>query len=325
MRVLQSVGAPGPTVKFIDQVTRDTPDDIHFVYFSWRAALAARYDVVHIHWPEFFVRSRWPAVGAVKRAVTLILLRRWRARGVPIVHTVHNLAPHSELSPRQASVVERIIGGAAVRVALNAGTPPRPGIPQVVIPHGDYRERFGQLPPAHRVPGRLLAIGRIEPYKNVPRLIRLAEQEGWELRVVGEPGPGMRRPLQEQLDALDAGHRISSVLAHVDDAALVTEVTAAQLVVLPYRDLHNSGILLVALSLNRPVLVPRNTSTEEIAAAVGDGWVCLFDGELDAADITSALAATASLDGEPALEDRSWARIAAAYADVYRRARPCHR
>ncbi len=321
MRVLQSVGPPGPTIKFIDQVTRDAPGDVEFVYFSWREALVGPYDVVHIHWPEFFVRSRSAGAGLVKRMLTRLLLLRWRRRGMPIVHTVHNLEPHSALSARQRRLMNRITDAARVRVALNQDTPVVPGIPQVVIPHGDYRRQFGRLTAASRVDGRLLTIGRIEAYKNVPRLVRLAAEHGWELRVVGEPAPDTRRPLTAQLDALPPGHRVSATLAFVDDATLVAEITAAQLIVLPYRELHNSGILLVALSLNRPVLVPRTDATAQLAAAVGAGWVHLFDGDLQAHDVATALAATAAVHGEPDLGDRSWEHIATAYAEVYRRVR----
>lgn len=69
---------------------------------------------------------------------------------------------------------------------------------------------------------------------------------------------------------------------YVDDPTLAREVSSAELVVLPYRDMHNSGTLLLALSLARPVLVPRTPNNVAVAAEVGPGWIFMYDGELDA-------------------------------------------
>ncbi len=61
--------------------------------------------------------------------------------------------------------------------------------------------------------------------------------------------------------------------------------------VLPYREMHNSGAALTALSLNRPVLVPDNEVNRELAEEVGPGWVFRYDGELTGRHLLDALAA----------------------------------
>lgn len=47
--------------------------------------------------------------------------------------------------------------------------------------------------------------------------------------------------------------------------------------------------MLLALSLNRPVLVPRNEANEALAEEVGPGWVYMYDGELDGDVLLGAL------------------------------------
>ena len=72
---------------------------------------------------------------------------------------------------------------------------------------------------------------------------------------------------------------------------LAREILESELVVLPFVEMTNSSSMILALSLDRPVLVPRLPVTEELAAEVGPGWVLIYDGELDAAALAGALAA----------------------------------
>ena len=82
------------------------------------------------------------------------------------------------------------------------------------------------------------------------------------------------------------------------------------------------GALLVALSLGRPVLVPRSSTTEQIAAEVGARWVHLFDGPLTAAALLQAIAgaAVAQGAGEPDLRLRDWDSVGRQHADAYGKA-----
>jgi beta-1,4-mannosyltransferase len=102
----------------------------------------------------------------------------------------------------------------------------------------------------------------------------------------------------------------------------VEVVTSAQLVVLPYREMHNSGTALTALSLDRPVLVPDNEVTRRLAHEVGDAWVHHFRGDLDARDIETALDEAAALgdSDRPDLSLREWDRAGADHVRAYRRA-----
>jgi len=100
-------------------------------------------------------------------------------------------------------------------------------------------------------------------------------------------------------------------------------VTASQVIALAHREMFNSGTVLAALSLDRPVLLPRNTLTEELAAEVGADWVLLYDEPLTGADLIAALAALDArpIDGAgPDLTARDWDRAGAAHLAAYRAA-----
>lgn len=107
------------------------------------------------------------------------------------------------------------------------------------------------------------------------------------LRIVGNPATPQMRSLVE--DACTQDPRISALLAYVEEPVLAREVSEAELVVLPYRQMHNSGTLLLALSLARPVLAPWSESNAAIAEEVGPGWVFLYEGEFDAPLLTGML------------------------------------
>ena len=63
------------------------------------------------------------------------------------------------------------------------------------------------------------------------------------------------------------------------------EVSESELVVLPYHQMHNSGSVLAALSLDRSVLVPDSEFNRSLAEEVGPGWVVTYDGDLTAESI----------------------------------------
>ena len=74
--------------------------------------------------------------------------------------------------------------------------------------------------------------------------------------------------------------RIHLHLRHVPTEEVQTFFGAADLVALPYREILNSGTALLALSFNRPVLVPSKGAMAELQALVGSDWVRTYEGEL---------------------------------------------
>jgi beta-1,4-mannosyltransferase len=64
---------------------------------------------------------------------------------------------------------------------------------------------------------------------------------------------------------------------------------AADLVVLPYRSIFNSGSALLALSFNKPVLLPDLGAMGELKNDFGNSWVQTFTGNLDAKTLEHSL------------------------------------
>lgn len=321
VRVLHSLRPPDGTTKYVDQIVDGKHPNVRISYFSWKTALVGSYDVLHVHWPELLVRDRSKLKGFLKRRMLDVLIARLALKRIPLVWTAHNVEPHETWSKAELRAVQKFTRAVDLAIALNATTVVPASMDMVTILHGHYRDRFAPLPQPDSEPGRILYFGIIRPYKGVESLIAAFAEVGTEdasLRIVGNPHPGYRE-IVEAAEAAD--DRVGARLEFVADDVLVDEVRRAQLVVLPYREkMHNSGSLLVALSLQRPVLVPSSPTNQAISKEVGPGWVIQYDGDLDAATIESALETAARTIAEsdgPHLEGRDWDFVGAEHYRAY--------
>jgi beta-1,4-mannosyltransferase len=137
------------------------------------------------------------------------------------------------------------------------------------------------------------------------------------LHVVGSPTtPHLREAV---LAAASFDARVTARLDYVDDETLRGEICAAELVVLPYRELHNSGAALLALSLDRPVLLPASEVASALAEEVGPGWVHMYQGDLTPAALGTALARSREIvrAQRPDLSRRQWPEAGEAHRAVY--------
>src|SRR3954465_15757887 len=104
--VLQSFPPPRSTTNpYLVQLVRSLPDDVRIEYFSWRRALAGRYDVLHLHWPEVLLHSPSRVRTLARMTAATLLLGLLRARPLPgvlrgarlaVVRALHNPRPHEQ-------------------------------------------------------------------------------------------------------------------------------------------------------------------------------------------------------------------------------------
>jgi glycosyltransferase involved in cell wall biosynthesis len=294
------------------------------VEFSWSPLSLARASLAILHWPNEFFANHSPAAAA-KAAIKLELLRLVRRTlGVKLIWIAHNAQPHdsqgaaSRLTARFLDTLDGIIYlSQHSRSTIRSIYRLRPATHELVTAHGHYCDDALTLPqplapPAHDV--RLLYFGQVRPYKNVDELVRCATRvidRSVRLKVTG----------LQQDDALAARiHRLAQAAPNIEldlrsqpipEVELEATLDAAHAVVLPYRQILNSGAALYALSRNRPVLAPRLGSLPELQANVGTQWVHLYDGPLSS-DILERFAQRIREQGptdEPDLSAYDWRRI----------------
>ncbi len=328
---MQSFGAPRPTtnpyIQMLDSALSSTPGITH-LRFDRRRALFGRYDILHFHWPETLLGgSTRTRVMARRLLFALLLLRLRVSRRIAVVRTVHNLDLPQDVTPWERRMLTRVLDRADFLVLLNRQTQVDDSKPSAVIPHGDFRHWYESVGATieRATPDSIAFVGLVRRYKGVERLIgafrESEETEGMmRLRIAGKPtSDGLAAEIH---DLAGDDSRIDLDLRFLSETEFASAVTSSEGVVLPYRFMHNSGTVLAVLSLERPVLVPRTEVNESLAEEVGAGWIRMFDGELDAADLLAFLPAVriARQSDAPDLSARTWEAVGARHREAYRAA-----
>jgi len=306
--------------------------------FSYRRSFADYYDIFHIHWPEWELNEIHSATKAAARLkLKLMLIDALRARGTKIVWTVHNLKSHEGLHPRLeewfwSAFTRKLDGFISLtdsgRDAAKERFPSLKHVPSYVIPHGHYRDEYplDVCTDARKQVGIssdakvILFFGQIREYKNVPALIRAfraIKGKNVILCIAGRPNPNT---LARELRAASSDDpRIHLHLENIPKERVQFFFRAADLVTLPYRDILNSGTALLALSFNRPILVPKRGAMSDLQGSVGTEWVRQYHGDLKAEDLEHALTwATESPRLHVALlSDLEWPKIAGQTLKAY--------
>jgi glycosyltransferase involved in cell wall biosynthesis len=286
------------------RLAQHVPDMLRYARAAWAA------DVVHFQWlPVQYLDA--------------FLLPRRRPR----LLTAHDVLPR-EPRPGQlagqrrlyermdAIVVHSEHGAARLRDELRLD-PARIH----VIPHGPLHELARQprdaAPPPELRRGDgpiVLFFGLIRPYKGVDVLLdawRRAERPpGARLWIAGMP----RMPIA--VDAPDA----DAALRFVSGAELAGAFRAADLVVLPYREIDQSGVLYTALAFGKPMLLTDVGGFPEVAATGAAELVAPGDAAALAQALTALLADPARLArmaAAAATAAVSWDEIARRTLDLY--------
>jgi beta-1,4-mannosyltransferase len=312
-----------PVNRYVDLFSKAISDQKYITReFRWRPANLWRTNVVILHWPnEFFTTDGRSATikSIIKIAAIRLSKYLWRTR---FIWVAHNAAPHDteKRIPQVTRWFLRSVDGIIFlsnysRDLIGNLYPETRGRHSLVTVHGHYRDAALTPPTESPTPTgnvKLVYIGVIRPYKNLEALVDAAKRAtGLELLIYGV----MRdRSLGDALLA-KAGQTQHIVLdlrdTPIDDVTFEAIVDSGHAVVLPYRNILNSGTALFALSRNRPVLAPNIGSLPELREAVGADWIYLYDGEFNEGVLIDFLAwirSTKRCKVAP-LDSYAWSRI----------------
>jgi glycosyltransferase involved in cell wall biosynthesis len=220
------------------------------------------FDVVHYEWLGFPALDSWLLPPARPRVLTP---HGWlRAEG----DSGRGAAGFRRLANRMDMVVALSEWGAR-RLRDDLRLDPRR---VEVVPHGafDYLTRLrdeASLPPGLAEVERpvVLCFGLIRPYKGVDLLIEaFREVRDAELWIVGRPLGMPIAPLRSLAEPI--GDRVRIEARFVADREVPAFFRRADLVVLPYRDTEQSGVLFTALPFGKAIVVTDVGGFGEVAA-----------------------------------------------------------
>lgn len=320
---------PGPIENPYTSLVVGNLDDrvVRTTYFNWKRVFWQRFDIVHFHWPEYMTRHRLRVLATVKCILLWAFIIRVRLTRSAIVRTVHNVRPHEPGSDFENLVLAALDRATTIWVVLNPTTPTPEKAWTRLIPHGHYRDWYA-MPSETTIPGRILTFGLQRSYKGTGTLIQAfleLDRSEEELRICGKPATEGDRQDISRLSKDAPG--VSADLRFLSDDELTREIAQAEVIVLPYQGIHNSGAALLALSLNRPIVVPKSPTTTLLALEFGQSWVHTYDGPMTPETLAHALTTIRSSprDSELDMSTRDWQALARlleqAYEDAMRRVR----
>ncbi|MGB3472830.1 MAG: hypothetical protein WBA51_18590 [Erythrobacter sp.] len=275
-------------------------------------------DFMIYHWPWFLERGV-----SIRRGLLGLrhIVKARLANGMKLIWVAHNVQPHGGGNRLLAWLFCRQLDGVIYlsehsRQVVRTTHKFSRNVQELVTVHGAYNSNRA---PQNRTeisagPVNLFSFGQIRPYKGFDQLLRASSdlRAPATITITGRVEDGAFADLIKTT----ARDRDRITLNLRDDylpkAELDSMIDACHGVVLPYRDILNSGAALHALSRARPVLVPNRGSMPELRAHIGNQWVHLYDDEFNGDDLNRFMSAIRDLHPEarPDLSAYSWHRVA---------------
>jgi glycosyltransferase involved in cell wall biosynthesis len=207
-----------------------------------------------------------------------------------------------------------------------------------IIPHGHFLESTNEMPPKEAARRRLeiepsakvvLFFGQIKDTKGLDLLIEALPAVANEvpevlLLIAGRPWKTSFSRFDELIEKLNVRARCRLHIGFVPIDKVGDFYAAADLVALPYRRIYQSGVLLMAMTLARPVVVSDLAGMTEIVSDGENGYVFSQESKEDLAKVlVRALQdeAGSRLLAEQALdyirEHHDWDQIGRSTAELY--------
>jgi D-inositol-3-phosphate glycosyltransferase len=140
----------------------------------------------------------------------------------------------------------------------------------------------------------ILCLGRLRPYKGVEHLLAacqplVAKDRAYRLIIAGEPKKGSEAYREEIEQTVARNFESGSVILKIQfipDEDMELYLKAADVLVLPYKDIFQSGILFLAYSFGLPVVATDVGSFREEIVEGSTGFLCKPG---DTAELTGAI------------------------------------
>lgn len=307
-----------------------------------RYAAMVRPDIVHVLWNNKF-----------EYIDRTLLMLYYRALGTRIVLTAHNvnqarrdskdsalnrltlraqyqLADHIFVHTEKMKSELRDDFGVSVSAITVLRHPINTAFPDSALTPGDAKRRLG-IAEAER---SLLFFGRIAPYKGLAYLLDAFQRltaggVQYRLIIAGQPKKGHEEYLHQVVDSIRSNSLGGQVIFHdhfIPDDQIEVYFKAADVLVLPYTDIFQSGVLFLSYTFGLPVIAADVGSFREDIIEDSTGFVCRPRDPADLAEVSRRYFDSdlfRNLDRrredirEHARKHHSWANVASATRQAY--------
>jgi glycosyltransferase involved in cell wall biosynthesis len=287
-------------------------------------------DVVHVQWSllplldaRIYARLRRAGTRVVYTAHDVQPLpgSTWSSAGFPDLHRMMDaVIVHAE-EGRRRLIDDHGVPASRVHVVPMGG--PGAYAPEP-LPRDEARRRLGLQPDAPY----LLFFGLIKKHKGLDVLLdalalALPKRPDLRLLVAGE-AMGSWHPYARQIARLGLGPSIDLHLGYVPNEMMPVYFGASDVVVLPYREIFQSMVLLAAYGLERPVIATRVGGLPELVQEGVTGLLvrpsdprALAETLIQATADPTRLAVMGAAGALLAQDQHSWGRIAARHEEIY--------
>lgn len=314
--------------------------------FSFKQCLMLDYDLIHIHWPELYLNSHYIAKAFLFSLIFLFCLLFSKMFGKKTVWTIHNLKPHNIkykwLNKWFWSAYLPLVDGVVSLSKANEKlffekfyTDQK--IKRAVVHHGLYKDsyrneisredarKYFSIETTIKV---ALFVGQVKTYKNVGKLVELFNKESLSEKVLIIAGKFETEEYYNEI--LSAAANNPNIIIHnkfIPDDELQYYFNAADICLLPFKDIFNSGSVLLSVSFMTPVVVPFSDNFVEYSTMINGDMINTYDGEIGSQLIVDILGREkadqdiSSMQSENVINDINplcWITLQASLFDFYK-------
>lgn len=233
------------------------------------------YDILHLHWLHPFLLADSKGKTVLKSLCFIAELLILRLLGIRIVWTVHNIVNHEKMFSSLELFFTELATRFFNRIIVHSQFA-KNKVEKVykitdsskiqIIPHGNYINNYKNTIDQSEARSKLkiaekevvfVYFGLIRPYKGVPELIEAFKKlnaSQTKLLIVGKP---YNNEIAENiLRRCNKNENIKTFFKFIPHDEVQIYMNAADVVVLPYREVLTSGTVMLAVSFSKPVIAP---------------------------------------------------------------------
>ncbi|WP_128331189.1 glycosyltransferase family 4 protein [Apibacter sp. HY039] len=255
---------------------------LKYHFSSFHKCKLDKIDIVHLHFFTF-------------RVIDYLILLKAKYDGFKVVVTVHDVNSFDNSSNNYIEKkCYKLIDGVIFHNNFSYETFKKKNIlihNYAIIPHGNYIPFINSISHIENKVFTILFFGQIKKVKGLDILLNAVKKiksKGYKLNLIiaGKPWKSDLNDYTEMIKDLDINDMVTTNFRYIEDSEVAEFYSKADLIILPYRRIFQSGVLLLSMSYGKPVLCSNLQAFKNLIKNKETGF--LFKNE-DSDDLADAI------------------------------------